>query len=759
MMRVKLARLNFNVSKYLMVLLPLGLAGITFLFYLPSLWYGFMFDDLPTIVEYQHIKTFDPLSLLFANSRWISRVMHQIIYRFWGTAPMPYRIINLGMHLLISIMMFVLLVAVCKNLKKNNFLKDKAYLFASLVTGLFLLHPVQTQTVTYITQMNLEGLVVLFTFAVIVPFFFAAITTNKRLKIGLYSLSYLFTVFAAGTKEIIIVLPFLLALFDWFLISEGEWANFKKRVPLLLLNMVLLFLMVYKMGTIRPSTVVNLLSTPVHNNRGNLLTEKHEDKITSSKFFISQFKIITHYGSMFFWPFNISFDYDVKLSKKSLDIDVIFPFLLLLIIMGICLFLFVRKRNSLITFSIAWFIIAIFPRASFFPCTELVCDYKTYVGSFGMMFLIGLGLLYAIKFVYERFSYLEHPQYQALMVACLFVGLGYATKVRNIVWSSEKIFWMDCIKSAPTKARAWNNYAVAMWEGGDVKVAMDSFYKAIDCDGNYGEPHVNLAAIYQGRGENDKAFGHYEKALATGEGHPQMYFNLAMLHLGTNNQHSAEYCFIEAIKLRPVYSRAYVFLGQLYQKQNRFEKAQEWLLRGLTHDPADVELNYTYASLCHDAGRVDQAIAIFNRLDKNFMETAFLLGSCYYQKNQYVQASQYFAQAYGRDPNNLVYVYNYAQSLLNTRKYQEAIPLYEKCKARQDLYAYAPLHLARCLQEAGDKTAAASELDILIKTTPHKHVKHDALDFRSQLDPVGQQIAQQNNEKKSKINKTRKLRA
>ena len=76
----KLSRLYSYINKYLMVLLPLGLTGLAFLFYLPSLWYGFMFDDLPTIVEYYHIKTFNPLDHLFANSRWISRIMHQFIY-------------------------------------------------------------------------------------------------------------------------------------------------------------------------------------------------------------------------------------------------------------------------------------------------------------------------------------------------------------------------------------------------------------------------------------------------------------------------------------------------------------------------------------------------------------------------------------------------------------------------------------------------------------------------------------------------------
>ncbi|MFH0898791.1 MAG: tetratricopeptide repeat protein [bacterium] len=729
---------SFLFENRIVLALASMFAGITVLLYIPTLWYGFIFDDFPTIVEYQHIKVFDPLNHLFSNSRWISRIIHKFVYSVWGMSPMAFRVVNLVMQLAIVLMIFFLVVAICKRFKQNSLLHKQAYLFSSLVTGLFILHPVQTQTAAYITQMSIEGIVVFFIFAVLTSYFFATATKNQRARIALYLLSGALIFTSTGTKEIVIILPALLILFDWFLVAQGSWASFKKRIPVLALLCAVFCVSLYKVGVLKPRFVTQtLVPKAVPNNRGNILTKERAEAITPSNYFISQFKILTHYVMMFFWPFNISFDYDVRLSDGFWSLDVIFPLLFLLLLFFLCLWMFIRNPGSLVVFSLGWFFIATFPRASFFPCTELVCDYKTYIGSFGMMFLLAYLFVLAIKFCSDNIAVFTDQKYHIAAVGVFLLILGFASNARNKVWSSELLFWQDCIQNAPSKSRGWNNVAVAFWDKGDVTSAIQHFQKAIELDQNYGEPHVNLGTIFHMQGDKDKAFYHYKKAVETGEGHPQLYFNLGMLHISNGNDFSAEHCFNEAIQLRPYYGKAYAQLGSLYQAQGKFDKALQIYQTGLHYEPGDAQLHYMCATLSHDTGNYDQAIALLERLDKNFMDVPFYLGSCYYNKRDYARAAQYFGSVYSRDQNNLIYIYNYAQSLLNTNQFDQAIPLYEKIKDRHDIYAYAPLHLARCFYEIGENKEALQTLKETLKSSPHDHIKKDAVSMIKQINKQG----------------------
>ena len=87
-------------------LVPILMSIVAFLVYYPSLVYGFLFDDLPTITQYVHVRVFDPLGQFFSNPRWISRVLNQFTYKYWETNPFAYRMIDLMVHLLIGLMIF-----------------------------------------------------------------------------------------------------------------------------------------------------------------------------------------------------------------------------------------------------------------------------------------------------------------------------------------------------------------------------------------------------------------------------------------------------------------------------------------------------------------------------------------------------------------------------------------------------------------------------------------------------------------------------
>lgn len=718
------------VQKYIV---PILIGSLTIISYYASLFYGFMFDDYPTIIHYFHVRFFDPIGMFFANPRWISRVLNQFTYHYWNDNAFAYRIIDLAIQLAIGYMIFYMLLDLLPKFKKSDFIKQNAYLISLLTAGLFLLHPVQTQTATYITQMRLEGLVVLFAFLVLTTFVKALRSANQSLRIGWFAVSYIFTAFAAGTKEIVVALPFLIVLVDWFFVAQGEWEDFKTRLWIHAGYFGVLFGTLIYMG-IRPEYVSRVASTPVRNNRGNLLTEHSDVYISMFPYFISQFKVIWHYISIFVLPFRVCFDYDMRFARSIFALDVIVPAVSLF---GLTLFTLKRwiyNKADLWSFSFAWFMISILPRASIIPSTELICDYKTYLSSFGALFAIALAFVWCIDFLIEKMKGLEmnfDKQLTQIVVGFFVLSCaGIATNERNKVWSSELAFWQDAVDGAPTKARSRNNLATAKYENGDKQGAIDEFNRAIECDGNYGEPHVNLASIYQMAGDYDRALTHYSRALEIGEGHPEMFHNLGMLHLSQNNNDVAAECFRQAIDLKPYYSSALRYLGKLSQAKGDQEAAMQYFDRAINGDMPDNECFYLKGTLLIEQGKFAEAIKTLEKVGNGYLDVEFQLGYAYYSLNQYDVASEFFERSCERDQNNLVYVHNYAQALINAGHYSRALVMFEKCLELSEPGAlpFLPMHIAKCKFFVGKKDEATKEMHKLLESSQDA-VRNDVRQF------------------------------
>lgn len=708
------------------------LSLITFIFYYSSLTYGFIFDDLPTITNYYYIRFFDPIGQFFSNSRWVSRLLNQFTYHYWQTNPFAYRIVNLFLHIAIGIMIFYVLLSVLKGLKKNEWLKENAYIISTLTAVLFLLHPVQTQTATYITQMRLEGLVVFFTFLVLTTFVYAVKASNQYLKIILYASSFLLAAFSVGTKEIIIVLPALILAFDWFFLAEGELSLFKKRLLIHAGYFLIIFGLLYKFQIASPHYISTIVTTPLANNRGNILTTSVHDKITLFPYFISQFKVLLHYVRIFFWPFGISFDYDVKLSRSLFSLDVVIPFLMLLYIAFITLRLMIRERNHVFSFCSFWFFISMLPRASFFPSTELICDYKTYLASFAPMFLLAIVLTYGIRVIVKMVSHQHMNLYKYGAVVLIVLVFGFSTKIRNNVWSSELLFWQDIIKKAP-KARVYNNLGTSYLHVKNKDKAIESFNKAIEVDDFYAEPHINLGVIYHSLGKKDRSFQHYKRAVEIGEMHPELYNNFGLLHLDNKNYEAAEICFRTAVQLRPHYGKALFLLARTCGLQGKHEEALEAYRKALDMQIDSPEAYYLYAEMCRKSENIDDAIKYFEKIDKRYKGTAFLLGCCYYTKRMYSKAAQCFEISHKDNPTNSIYAYNYAQALLNINDFEKALSLFEQCQKVEGAYPYAGLHIAKCLHCLGKIEDAKTGLLNLINTTKHNNIKRDGVQLMQEI--------------------------
>jgi len=677
----------FSPRAWTYVIPPVFLSTLTTLFYYPSLWYPFQFDDLANITKNFHLRFYDISRSMFNNSRWIGELLNAFCFKIGRYNPFYYRLTNLFIHITSGVLLFYLIMALCRKNKSNSFLANNALTIAFITAGLFLLHPVQTQTVSYVIQARLEGLATLFVLATLF-FFIRAMRTTSTPRSYLFTGLMFFTGFlACGTKEVVVVLPFLAILLDWFFIADRSWASFKQR---LLLHAAFTLLII---GTISYYLDPSFLKEAVQlklaagNNRGNVLTDHALDVITPGHFLISQFKVVLHYLFMFLWPQSICVEYDWKLAVSFFAPDSFFPFLALVALGGTALYCAFKKNYAYISFGLLWFFVAVAPRSSIIPSSELICDYKTYLASIGWLFVLGVLLTKLITTRSNKTpfsSFFAQPSAHMFtmgLVCCLF---GYASLQRNTVWKSPVAFWRDIVEKAPTKARGHNNLGVACAEQGKIDEAIACYQKAIRLDAYYTDPYNNIAVAYTHKNEIDKGIMALNQAIVLFPYYPEAYNNRGSLHLKKKDYAPAERDLRTAIKLRPYYGKAHYNLGRLYFEQQQEHTAWTHFKNATLGDLDTLEGFHTLGQISLRVKKFKEATQAFESMvatiqrttnvpnaDKILETAQFNLANAYFMDKQHDKSQQIYEYLSRHYPLDARYTHNLGETLYTKNEYQE----------------------------------------------------------------------------------------
>lgn len=710
------------LPSYFLVFSTLLLATISYIFYWPSLNYGFKFDDAPNILKFYGIRNKSFQELFFSSTRWISSWLNTLYYAFNKFDPFIYRLANVSFHTLSGLLVFYIIYQCTSRYShksfnrcsEKNFIKNYSFLIAFTTAILFLLHPVQTQTVSYVIQGQLEGLATFFTLSIIATFIAAATTSSKVIKYSLYTASLILAFFSTGTKEIAIVAPLLTILVDWFFIAQGTIKEIRKRtVYYLFLFGIAGICYIY---LLKPHFIKHLLTLNRHveNKMGNVLTAAPQDKITVFSYFISQFKVILHYIGIFIWPFNISADYDWKICSGILAYDCFIPLLILASLAFFILYRLYNNKTDILSFCFMWFIIVVTPRSSIVPDTELLADYKTYLASPSILFLISLGLIKALTILMNltssqatlstkrnpEQSYTQYSLLYCSIVLLIMLPMGYLTYSRNHVWKDEQSFWGNVLERAPKKARAYNNYGIVLYEQKRYKKALDYFDKAIELDSSYPDPWINKSCAYNQLHDLDNAL---QAALKSVEVNPilETYHNLGYVYMCREEYTKAKKYLKHVVKNQPTHGKALFNLGCVYNELGNKQKTWQCFKKCCTQ--ADFDTNaasfnmYGLTSMLLE--KYDDAIFAYKKsleLDPTSIKTKFNLAEVYSLINEHNKASLLYKELINKKPNDALLLYKYAQQLYKLNKIKEALLVYQQLKEDDPTNFFVDAHIKTC---------------------------------------------------------------
>ena len=367
------------------------IAGVALLAYSNTFSVPFNFDDLPNITQNPNIQirplSWGTLERLVRNTyagsiRIFSFFTLALNYYFGGFNVFGYHLVNLIIHIASGIFLywFLLLTFNLPSLKERyGSVSYKVALFTSLI---FVTHPIQTQSVTYIVQ-RMASMGGMFYLLSLVLYIKGRLSTGRGrfLWFGGMALTYLLGVFS---KENVAILPLFIALYEFYFFQSLDLSPKGKKI-LLALAGILVILGAFGLIILGERYM-------------NLIEEGYKFRtFTMWERVLTQFRVVLYYLTLLIYPHpsRLNLDYDFPISKTILDPPTT---LISVLIVGALIgySIWTAKKRPMISFCILWYFGNLVIESSIFPL-EIAFEHRLYLPAVGPFILFSLFVVRGIE--------------------------------------------------------------------------------------------------------------------------------------------------------------------------------------------------------------------------------------------------------------------------------------------------------------------------------------------------------------------------
>nr|WP_320132886.1 tetratricopeptide repeat protein [uncultured Holophaga sp.] len=563
--------------------------------YSNSLHSPFTYDDYCDVLDQYTIRHLWPLRdvLILPGKGWLNRPLvtlsFALNYAFGGVRPFGFHLVNLAVHLLASL---TLLGVVRRTLLLPCFqerFKDQISALALGIAALWALHPLVTESVSYITQ-RYESVVSL----LILATFYAFLRSLESRKLLWQVLAVLACALALQSKEIAVSLPLLVLCFDRAFVA-GSFRGAMRERRWFYLGLVLTWL---------PFLYVQLHAAPRTFAASGYT-------MPWWKYALNQPRVVLHYLRMVIWPHPLVFDYfwQPTTSWKPLAPGIVAA----LVLLGFTIWAFFKRPR--LAFLPLLFLAILAPTSSVMPILDLAVEHRMYLPLVPALVALVLVVHAGLRVVRERWG--ARLAWMNFLVAALFAAilatLGILTYLRNEDYKDPLDLWYSVILASPHNPRGHNNYAYQLIERGRLQEAIQEYGKAVQIapgtplfESNYGLS-LGKAGRYQ------EGLEHLRIAVQRDPGTPAYLDNLGVVLLMKGSVANAEICFQTALGMDSKDGTALAGMSSVMQAKRDLPQAKVYILRALEADPYNPGLWEQKAYILSDLGDREGARAAFRQ--------------------------------------------------------------------------------------------------------------------------------------------------
>lgn len=589
----------------LLLAVPLVLAVLAYARVLDG---EFVFDDTAAIVENPATKDLGRLldGIVFLGpGRPVTDLTFALNYAFGGLEPWNFHVTNLAIHLGVVLLVFAFTRSVAGRAGA-----ERPDAIAVAVAGLFALHPLQTQAVSYVCQRS-ESLASGICLAVLLLLFEAERRGATWRGAAAWVGALLAFALGLGTKQIVLTAPLAYLLVGVAL--PGLPGAPQRARPdgrrVLLAGPLLALAVVHGIASLR--------SLGGRSDVGFDLPG-----LGPLEYLLTQSRVIVLYLRLLFWPPGQNAEWDVAPSRTLAEPAVLGSILLLLGLAAGAVWLVARARGRqgpraaaarLSGLGVLWFFLLLSVTSSVLPLADVMFEHRVYLASWGV-FVGPAAWLAALP---ARGGARARAAAMGALVA-LLGALAAATHARNAVWETRAAFARDALEKSPGKARVYVTMGYSLRQQGRHAEAIRSYEAGLERARAANDTRMemqllrNLGAAYDYSGRAAEGAAAFRAALAKGE-HPDLLTNLAIAVLKLGDDGEAIRLARRALALKPDDVHATHSLGAILYQQGDLTGALPLLQRAAALDPDRPHFQVNLGRTLADAGRRGEACAAWRR--------------------------------------------------------------------------------------------------------------------------------------------------
>ncbi len=622
-------------------LLPVLLIAAGLAVYHNSFDGAFIFDDHASIRDNPRIRRLWPIWEAMSwpvpsaiHGRPVVALSLAINYALGRLNVWGYHAFNVTIHILASLVLFGIVRRTLIGPRfRDRFGPDAPWL-AMAVALIWLVHPLQTETVNYIVQRS-EGLMGLFLLLTLYCVIRGATSSRKR---GWYAAAVVSCALGMGSKEVMVAAPLAVLLYDRAFLSRSFGEAFRARAALYA-GLVGCWLVLAALIAFRaPSESAGLRLS-----------------VTPWEYARTEPGVIVHYLRLSFWPSPLVVDYyDWPIARTA---AAVLPAGALVIGL-LAATLWAARRRPWLGFLGIWFFLILGPTSSVLPLVgEFAAERRMYLPLAAVVTLVaiavhaGLGRLSR----HVRSAAVLRMTAGAALLLAIAVPLGYLTVRRHQDYRTEVGIWTDIVAKRPGNARAHTNLGYSLKAQGLVKEAAAHYAEAIRIKPTFMWAHNHLGILLANQGRIGEAVPHFSEAVRLSPRYANGHANLgnALVKLGEVDK-GIEH-LSQAVRLRPDDVPTRMNLGDALVSQQRLAEAITQYSEVARLKPNFAEAHSRLGRTLHRQGRLDEAIAHYSealRLRPNDAWTHYNLGLVRLQQGKMEEAAQQFEVALRLDPKH-----------------------------------------------------------------------------------------------------------
>jgi len=595
---------------------------------------GLNLENISWSLTTRHAFNWHPLT-------WLS---HMLDIQLYGMNSGSHHLTNLLIHTINSILLFLIFNRMTNRLWQSGF-----------VAALFALHPLHVESVAWLSERK----------DVLSTFFWMLTVWSyawyvERPRINRYLLVIFFFILGLMSKPMLVTLPFILLLIDFWPLNRLSIKRIKssilwEKVPFFALSTVssvITFIVQQRSGAFGPIDFVARISN-------------------------SLVSYVSYIGKMI-WPFHLTFFYPHPIVLPKWQVTGA----CLILITIFFLVMWQVRRYPWLAVGWLWYVGALVPVIGLVQVGEQsMADRYTYVPLVGLFIIIAWGFPELMGKWYNKKLILS------LLVTALF-SICMVTSWRQAgYWKSDIMVnahaldvtkdnyvahnnlglalaeqgkttdairhYTEALKIKPVFVHAYINLGVALAVQGRLEEAVKEYKEALSIKPRFAGAHNNLGFVLATQGKTEDAIRHYKEALRINPNYVKAHNNLGLVLAEQGRAEEAAKHYAEALRIDPYFTNALNNLGIALIKQDRLKDAENLFRRVLRIDSGDEKGRYNLKKLVAIQRNINLSIKKIHEELKNKPEDFKLhykLGNLYKSKGETDKAIDQYEKALAINP-------------------------------------------------------------------------------------------------------------